>query len=225
MKKRYDYLKMQEQMRELEQSMHPGNEQYKLYKQLVKDGNPGVEITKTSYWYWLVEKGDDFPELAFYGIPPIGEASESNRILVTGTKSEIRDLYDIIHGIKIYQRVMKEIEEKHKRLSKSQADIPQLYPKFPDSELVTTMQSLQQRVEQPEYVFSGSIIPFWEKFFNENHFLDNPNKISVPTAIIGTGRMRNYNRFGGETLDVTKRLEQIAKDWDIPIQIIESWAL
>lgn len=84
--------------------------------------------------------------------------------------------------------------------------------------------SLAEYGVTPKYVFSACVGSFWEQFFGEDKFLDNIDRINVPRAIIGTGSMRNYNAYGGETMDVRERLEEIASAWNIPIQLIESWA-
>lgn len=225
MKQRNDCLELQKEFHELEQGMHKGNEEYDLLrKRLTEIGKHNLEITKTTYWHWLTEKGD-FPEIHFYATPPIGEAPESDRILITGTKAETRDMYTILQGLEVYQRVMKELGDKRQKLPEGETVPIHVNDGQQKHGLVLATQSLELGDVKPEYVFSGRVASFWQQFFGEECFLDNLDKISVPVAIIGTGYMRNYNAIGGETMNVRKRLEGLASAWDIPIKFIESWAL
>ncbi|HLC78279.1 MAG TPA: hypothetical protein VJH92_04085 [Candidatus Nanoarchaeia archaeon] len=234
MKRRADYQEMCRKMQELELSMTQGNLEYDALVERYRElGKPDRKIDKTTHWHWLTEKGD-FPEMFFYNTPPIGEAQESARILITGTRVETSDMYDILKGSEAYQRVMKELESRRqKRLPESKTKSPLQLPSqpqiFSDSRLVQTVTSNSNpnttlEEVKPEYVFSAKVGWFWDNFFGEELFLDHPRKISVPCLIVSTEYMRNYNAFGGETINVKERLEEIAIGWDIPIQFIESWA-
>jgi hypothetical protein len=265
MRQKNDYDEMHKILQKLELKMHEGDSDYdSLNKRFREVGKPNTNITKTILWHWLVEKGD-YPESYFYATPPIGEASESDRVLITGTKVETRDMYDIMRGLEVYQRVICELQNRRKKISSGE-NIQDLssrllslstggnYPpagyteqsseklliparnvispqtgsqsniREPGQELIIASRTLEEFGVKPEYVFCGRVGSFWEVFFGESEFLDHPEKVSLPQAIIGTGYIRNYNRYGGETMNVKIRLEEIAREWDIPIQIISSWA-
>jgi len=51
-------------------------------------------------------------------------------------------------------------------------------------------------------------------------FLDDPDEISVPSRVITTGRIRNYNSSFAETIGVGDRLWEICGKWSIPIETI-----
>ena len=193
-----------------------------LLRRLVEVGRPDEEITKTMYWRWLVER-DDFPEEFFNNTPPIGEAPESDRILIAGTNVETRDMYKILQGLETYQRVRNEIQNRYKMPAENISGIETLLKEH-DQELIVSTDYLEKYDVQPEYVFSSRVGSFWEDFFGEKDFLDNLDKISIPSAIITTGYMRNRNKYGGQTLNVKERLKEIASAWDIPLKIIKSWA-
>ena len=216
---------MQRLYQELEGGMHLGNKPYdELCMRLGEFGKANPTIKKTLYWQWLVEMGEDLPELLFHNTPPIGEARESDRILITGTKVETGDMYTILRGMEVYQRVMKEISRRRKWLPQGITQLPAPYVAPPGTELAVAVAAVQQQEGAPEFSFSGRVASFWENFFGQDDFLDSLDKVSVPRAIIGTGKMRNYNKYGGETLFVDDRLKEISNAWGIPIQIIESWA-
>ena len=224
MKERKDSLDLKEKLNKLEQEMYKGNVEYdSLRKRLNKIGKNDLKITKTNYWHWLVEK-NDFPQQYFYATPPIGEAQQLNRILITGTKVETRDMYDILKGLETYQRVMKELQGKNQRSSEETKFLPENQEGQTGSGLILATRSLEEYGVAPKYDFCGRVGSFWPIFFDEEYFLDNLEKISIPRAIIGTGFMRNYDACGGETRFVGDRLEKIAQEWDIPIQFIDSWA-
>jgi hypothetical protein len=192
MKQREDYSEMQRKYQELEQSMHEGNPEYDSLRKRLGEVESYAPITKTLLWHWNVEKSD-FPETFFYSTPLIGEASESNRILIAGTNAELRYMQNTFRDLEIYQRVVEE-------LGKESSEYPGSV--------------------NPKIALCTRVGMFWESFFGEKDFLDNLDKISVPAAIIGTGNMRNYNIYGGETVEVRKRLEKIASEWGIPIQFV-----
>ncbi len=225
MKRRSDCLELQRKLHQIEEAMKPGYAEFDALRKILRDVDKSdLEITKTLYWSWLTEKGD-FPETFFYNTPPIGEAQESNRILITGTKVETRDMYEILKGLEAYKRVIKVLQDKRLKLPASKNEtLLKGHEEQPSNELILATRSLQEYGVTPEYIFSARVGSFWEQFFCQDNFLDNIDKISVPLAIIGTGFMRNYNQYGGETMDVKGRLEEIASAWDIPIQIINSWA-
>lgn len=218
------FEKMKRQYELLKSEMTPGNKDYDALQErlyfLKEDAERremeyakvtkkyGTNITKTLFWHWQTEKGFH-PESFFYATPPIGEAKESNRILITGTNRETSDMYKIIEGLKTYRRVMREIRGSQE-LSEST-----------ESGLLAT-KSIEEYGFTPEYVFASQLGTFWKRFFGDENFLDN--EVSVPRAIIGTGYMRNYNRRGGETVYGAKRLEEIASDWNLSIEFIETWA-
>ena len=74
------------------------------------------------------------------------------------------------------------------------------------------------------YDYVSRLGSFWSKFFGVDQFLDDKEGRTKPSEIVATGSMRNYNRYGGETVGVVKRLEEIAKIYQIPIKFIPTFA-
>lgn len=225
MKRKNDYLQMQEQLQELERAMRPGNENYDaLCKRLEEIGKPAQEITTTLYWHWLAQ--GKTAGMYLYATPPIGEAALSERVLIVGTKAETKDMYTMLEGLETYKRVMQILQERRHKLPSGIVNVLPA-PSYEGSshDLVIATKSIEKYGVSPEYVFSATVGSFWQSFFGEDNFLDHKEKVSIPMAIIGTGKMRHYDdRLGGTTLDVQERLEEIALAWTIPIQKNESWA-
>ena len=222
--RRNNYKYMRRGYRELGKRFRPGDTEYDLLcKSLIDHDKQNVKVTRTMYWHWLKYKYDD-PSLIFYATPPIGDAIGSDRILITGTKCETRDMYQILEGLDSYRRVMNKIQSMREGLHTENDDISQLTAEESNSKLIVAIEYPKQGVIQPKYTFSATLGSFWKNFFGEGDFLDQQGKVSVPRLIVGTGYMRNYNLYGGQTVDVTKRLEKIASAWRIPIHFIESWA-
>lgn len=61
---------------------------------------------------------------------------------------------------------------------------------------------------------------FWARFFDCDNFLDQQTSLTIPKAIISTGKIRNEVRGCNETLDAVARLEEIARNWGIPLKLI-----
>jgi ABC-type uncharacterized transport system ATPase subunit len=118
----------------------------------------------------------------------------------------------MLQGSETYKRVMSELQRRN-RVALTTHEAP---------DIVKAATAITQGIMKPQYIFSARVGSFWEKFFGNEQFLDVP--ASIPIAIIGTGNMRNHNQYGGQTLNVQERLEKIAETWNIPIQIIDSWA-
>jgi hypothetical protein len=171
-------------------------------------------ITITGFWHFAIERGD-FPESYFNSTPPVAEARPSNRILFSGTNAEVRDLDKIIEGFEAYKKVSE-------MLASRTGDLIIANPSATTFSIIPSGLSPIGLVN-PVYAFANRLRTFWEKFFGKEMFLDDSD-ISVPIAIISTGKMRNYNACGGETMDVKERLESIAGNWNIPIKFIDSWA-
>lgn len=198
-----------------------GKDYHKLVTTMKEKGFGEEEITNTLYWKWTIDKEGDRLEQFFYNTPPISKAEESNRVLVTGTDKEVKDLvkfFDVVKQSNInLKKEMRSLKHLEGTLS------PKLLLRAPKT---YGYLSHLADIEDPEYCFASQVGAFWGSFFGEEDFLDDTSKITVPAAIIGTGNMRNYDSHnGGETLDVAERLREIAKDWEIPIYIIQSWAL
>jgi len=66
--------------------------------------------------------------------------------------------------------------------------------------------------------YCATVGSFWRYFFDQKDFLDY--EVSVPKKIIGTGALRNYNMYGGETMDVKERLKEVAEKFKVPIAFI-----
>lgn len=63
---------------------------------------------------------------------------------------------------------------------------------------------------------------FWQAFFASEDFLDAPENITVPRALITAGNIQNYSRLDGETLHVEERLREIASGWRIPFVFVNT---
>ena len=142
---------------------------------------PKITPRRTDFYNFGVEKHGFSMFMAYR--PPIAEAPESERILVCGTKAQLREI-----------------------ASNEEATVKA-------SKLATPTTKFQ---------YSANMGYFWENFFGNKHFLDNSGEISVPRGILATGWMRNYDPISGTgmTLGVWGLLEDIAKEWDIPLEQI-----
>jgi hypothetical protein len=80
---------------------------------------------------------------------------------------------------------------------------------------------------EPALVFCARPELFWPKFFRdlraedeEDEFLDEDNH-SLPALIVSAGHMRDYNYpYGGCTIDVSRRIQDIADAWKVPIELV-----
>lgn len=73
--------------------------------------------------------------------------------------------------------------------------------------------------DHPKLSFCSQVGEFWASFYGKANFLDALEGVTIPGAIVASGQMRNYNYMGGETITVTKRLQEIADDWGIPLYV------
>ncbi len=217
MKKNRHHPQLKEEFATLTYKMQTGNPLYdELLRIISEKGYPEDFLNKTRFWYSSVTT-KDFPEKFFYATPPIAEAEESKRILITSTKIDNRELLETIKGNEShYKKVINDMQDRIKKIYGGD-----IYTCAQD-----TVEDLAQNTggvynSKTEYVPCINVGYFWEQFFGTKDFLDE--KISIPEAIIGTGYMRNHNAHGGETLDVTKRLAEIASSWHIPYIALPSW--
>ena len=205
--------------------MNSSNPDFLKYLDAVKKHNPDFQgpARITDFWHWTIDETADWPELWFYATPPVAEASPSNRILVSGTNVEVRDLDKMIEGFEAYQRVVKELNSR--KNGPNMIVSKPVVPENPNTFLTIINSNLPYVAGvKPVYAYASRVGGFWDKFFENRDFLDNLEVNSVPLAIVATGKMRNYNSYGGETINVRERLEEIARDWNVPIKFIESWA-
>lgn len=137
------------------------------------------------------------PENFFYQTPPVENPSKSKRLLMTGTKAEIRTLSTLIDESKSGKRM----EELLKRITPEMSE-----------------ELIKSKVN-----YCATVGSFFESFFDQKDFLDH--EVSCPRKIISTGYMRNYNMYGGETVNVRKRIEQIAQPFGIDVEFIPSFCL
>jgi len=226
MVRRVDYGSQVKAYSNFVSKMNSEDEDFKRYQELATNWhkkNPGDmrPITQTGFWHFLIEKGNS-PESYFYATPPIAEAATSNRILVSGTKAEVRDLDEILRGFEAYQRVVAKLDLRNpqKRILAQ----PSVTEKPSISEIISSELPSVNGIPIV-YGFTSSVGWFWDRFFDNPLFLDKQEKNSIPLAILATGKMRNYNQCGGETMWVKERLEAIASAWNVPIKFIRSWAL
>jgi len=184
-----------------------------MRKKMDEVGNKNKPLDLTNLWYWLKEEGDiaHDPRVWFYGDPPISHARLSNRILFTGTSSQLRHLCKSM------------IEAGYKRVS-NKVQIGN----GPGSDVMLSMfQAILAHINIPDVEnfhseFCSHVGDFWSQFFDQDKFMDNIDQVSIPCIIVGTGSMRNYNYIGGETLCVRNRLIEIANMWQIPCYFLPS---
>lgn len=201
----------------LEASMRKGNKSYDSLITRLKTSKNKRSIDKTMVWIWntdIFEKEGDYEIVWFNATPPVSEAYSDNRLLLVGTKCEVGDIY---YGLEKFGELIEQFSKREVR-----------------KEIVDTAKrariSIEEKVNEIgiemndlKYTYCATTGIFWEKFFDQERFLDNP-KITVPRAIIATGLIRNYCEGAGSTIDVTDRLKNIADAWNIPIRFISSWA-
>lgn len=72
--------------------------------------------------------------------------------------------------------------------------------------------------------YASRVGTFWEKFFGVDNFLDDVDKRSAPEEIVATGNIRNYNWAGGQTVNISTRLDEIARKYEVPIRFITPFA-
>lgn len=208
---RADHRLMNRRLQRLNGRLHSGDAQYDGLKARLRDLKKGnVKITRTMYWNWCHDSGGDFPEDLFYNTPPVAQAQDSNRVLVTGTKVETNSMYQMLEALKGGPEAVEELHRKNR-----EEKLPQLL-KTPMGRDISVIHQILIGGVQPDYRYCSQVGSFWGEFFGDS-FLDRLDENSVPRAIVATGFMRNYNCIGGETLEVMSRLKRVAHEWRIPI--------
>jgi len=175
-------------------------------------GRRDVPVTRTMLWHYWVDSEASDPASFFFEDPPVHFAYPSNRVLFTGTSSQLSSLYDIIEEL---------------QASKGAYRSPLLGGDFRLPIIEGIYTEKLKRILDEEVVGNGAtpvycsqMGDFWGTFFDRNDFLDGVEGRTVPRRLVATGEMRNYSYAGGETGDVAERLAEIAKKWRIPIDFI-----
>lgn len=60
---------------------------------------------------------------------------------------------------------------------------------------------------------------FWCNFFENDDFVGNPRGNTIPSVILTSGLMRSYEENAGVTLDYLFRIEEVAAEWNIPVEV------
>ncbi len=175
-------------------------------------GIRGEPITVTDFWEWITE-GERYQSTgaSFVMTPPIGRTKLADRVLFAGTYAEICDMSEIL-------------------LASNQDKYQEVWGSFGDSGVAADFESKVRYLRGSDsYSFAYSINSFWERFFGSKNYLGEEGVHEVPWLIVTTGYMRNKPSYGlasgdGETINVSARLEKIAREWDIPIMYVPSWA-
>lgn len=179
----------------------------KTRKRLDEIGKTDIPVTRTGMWHYFlfqkdIERGVHIYPWSgkdFYYNPPIRNPRPSNRILILGTNVEIRTLTELIEN-------------------PSKLEVANLHGYDDESRLY--LRNVIEQIKVSEINYCRRLESFWENFFNEENFLDK--SVTIPRRMTATGFMRNYNVYGfGRYCKVRERLQEIAQNYNIPIDFIK----
>jgi hypothetical protein len=158
------------------------------------------KINETMLWQWRLDRGKNIPEAFFWNFPlPMVE----DRALIVGTRSEVGILNEAVEKIRNGEPIPPIRNAKREIIS------------------IKKFEGAMVEIFTSEITFTCDTGAFWGDFFGRWDFLDG--RVTRPRLIVSTGYIRNYNYAGGETCEVSERLEEIAARYEIPIIFIENF--
>ncbi len=183
----------------------------KVRKRSAELGHPTRgSILRTIMWYYkLFEKDiqrkvqiDPWDGRDFYADPPIKNPKSSSRVLVIGTKVEVRNIAEMFESP---ERINENNPPEYNHKARSR------------------LKKLIEEARQGTVEYCAQLNQFWSAFFGEEDFLDDP--ITLPTKMIATGLMRDYMDGCGMYRHIKERLKEISFTYNVPLEFIKpfSW--
>ena len=196
------------------------SERFTDIEELVRMNNPqALPLSLIEYWRCLVALGSPDSNDLMYGDPPVTEAEQSDRILLTGTNVEVGAMGNIVLGAKAWNE---SLYAEHKR--QLDREIESSKARYGER-LLKGIATLNLDPAPQQYSFCSNVSQFWNGFFGiKGRFFMGSDKLTITRAIIGAGKMRYEVDYHDGTTSVMARLGVVADNWQIPMVLIDSWA-